>query len=90
MRATFLRLGILGLLAAAAPAVPQAPGPAWRQFRANPGLTGVTAELLRPPLRVLWSFEAGFSIDSSAAIVDGLVYMTALPGLVAALHLEDG
>lgn len=62
----------------------------WSQFRGNALRTGRSAAEVADELRVLWSFEAGFSIDSSAAIVDGVVYMTALPGLVSALSLEDG
>ena len=62
----------------------------WSQFRGNALRTGRSAAEIPDELRLVWSFEAGFSIDSSAAIVDGVVYMTALPGLVAALSLEDG
>ena len=62
----------------------------WSQFRGSLQRTGRSAARLPDQLRLLWSFEAGFSIDSSAAIVGDVVYMTALPGLVAALKLADG
>jgi outer membrane protein assembly factor BamB len=62
----------------------------WTQFRGSLLGTGRSEATVPDDLGLLWSFEAGFSIDSSAAIFDGVVYMTALPGLVAALRLEDG
>lgn len=67
-----------------------APPDAWSQFRGNIHRTGRSAADVPEQLELLWSYDAGFSIDSSAAIVDGVVYMTALPGLVAALDLDDG
>lgn len=66
------------------------PPDAWNQFRGTPLRNGKSAASVPDDLELLWSFEAGFSVDSSAAIVDDVVYMTALPGLVAALRLEDG
>src|SRR5689334_16181441 len=52
----------------------------WPQFRGNPQLTGVTTEKLSPNLKLLWTFEGGESIESSAAIVDGVVYVGAQSG----------
>lgn len=78
------------LLLAALPQEAVAPKNAWSQFRGSATRTGQSAAEIPNELKLLWSFEAGFSIDSSAAIVDGVVYMTALPGLVAALALDDG
>jgi outer membrane protein assembly factor BamB len=72
------------------PGVDVSPKDEWSQFRGSTLRTGRSAAEVPDELRLLWSFEAGFSIDSSAAIVEGVVYMTALPGLVAALSLEDG
>src|SRR6185436_19520772 len=64
MRGHFLPIGLVGLVAVTAGTAGSQPAaPAWPQFRANPGLTGVAAELLRPPLKVLWSFEAGETIE---------------------------
>ncbi|HXV64542.1 MAG TPA: PQQ-binding-like beta-propeller repeat protein, partial [Vicinamibacteria bacterium] len=62
----------------------------WSQFRGTLLRTGISNAEIPDELELLWSFEAGFSIDSSAAIADEIVYMTALPGLVAALRLDDG
>src|SRR5690348_11399657 len=47
----------------------------WPQFRGNAQLTGVTAEKLPSTLKPLWTYEAGDSIESSAAIADGTVYV---------------
>ena len=66
------------------------PADEWSQFRGNLLRTGRSASPLPDQLELLWTYEAGFSIDSSAAIVDGKVYLTALPGHIAALNLEDG
>ena len=82
-------LNLLWLLAV----LPQddvAPKNEWSQFRGSATRTGRSTAEIPDELKLLWSFEAGFSIDSSAAIVNGIVYMTALPGLIAALDLEDG
>ena len=44
----------------------------WPQFRGNPRLTGIAASPApKPPLKVLWTWEAGDSIESSAAVADG-------------------
>lgn len=92
MRWTLKAVALGGLFAAlwASPARPQAAAPQWPQFRGNPALTGVAAELLRPPLKVLWSFEAGETIESSAAVADDTVYVGAQPGALHALDLRTG
>src|ERR1700692_830790 len=43
----------------------------WPQFRGNPSLTGIATSAVPKTLKLLWTFEAGDSIESSAAIVDG-------------------
>jgi outer membrane protein assembly factor BamB len=62
----------------------------WPQFRGNPELTGVAAEALPPNLKVLWTAEVGESIESSAAIAGGRVYVGAQPGILAAVSLDSG
>src|SRR5688572_30368948 len=47
----------------------------WPQFRGNARLTGVAAAAPPDTLRLKWTYEAGESIESSAAIVDGAVYV---------------
>lgn len=66
------------------------PADAWRQFRGNPQLTGVAPSPLPATLKVLWTYEAGDSIESSAAIADGAVYVGAQGGALLALSLQDG
>jgi len=75
-------------LAAQAPGA--APGTEWRQFRGTPRLTGVSAAALPPTLKLLWTYEAGDPIDSSAAIVDGVAYVGAGTGDLLALDLASG
>ncbi|MPY86885.1 MAG: PQQ-binding-like beta-propeller repeat protein [Luteitalea sp.] len=62
---------------------------AWPQFRGNPQLTGVADEL-PPTIELLWTAEIGESVESSAAIVDGTVYVGAQPGVLAAVDLASG
>src|SRR5690242_7834519 len=72
-------------LRAAAP-VPDA----WPQFRGNPQLTGVAATSLPAALKLLWTYEAGDSIESSAAIVGGAVYVGSMSAELLSLDLETG
>ena len=67
-----------------------APANEWRQFRGTARLAGVSAA--RPPdtLELLWTYDAGEVIDSSSAIVDGVVYVGGGDGDLIALDLESG
>ena len=47
----------------------------WPQFRGNPQLTGVSTGTVPGALKLLWTYDAGEGIQSSAAIVDGTVYV---------------
>src|SRR6185369_4533011 len=51
----------------------QTPTTNWAQFRGNPHLTGVTTAEPPATLTLKWTFDAGDSIESSAAVVDGSV-----------------
>ncbi len=65
----------------------------WPMFRGNSQLTGVATGTLPQSLSLLWSFQAegkSESIESSAAIVDGVVYVGTIGGYLYALHLENG
>jgi len=66
----------------------------WPQFRGNSTLSGVTTAALPATLKVLWTYDAGESIESSAAIVGGVVYVGAQTkddtGVLLALDLETG
>src|SRR5579863_8420089 len=62
----------------------------WAQFRGNPSLTGVAAAAVPKNLKLLWTFDAGDSIESSAAIVDGVVYVGSQSSDLIAVNLADG
>src|SRR5271155_4249628 len=62
----------------------------WPQFRGNPSLTGVSTSAVPKTLKLLWTFEAGDSIESSAAIVDGTVYVGSQSSELIAVNLADG
>src|SRR5271157_343958 len=47
----------------------------WPQFRGNPQLTGVATGSVPANLKLLWTYDAGESIESSAAISGGTVYV---------------
>jgi outer membrane protein assembly factor BamB len=62
----------------------------WPQFRGNPSLTGIATSPVPKTLKLLWTFEAGDSIESSAAIVDGVVYVGSQSADLIAVNLADG
>ena len=66
-------------LAAQAPA-PGAPADRWTQFRGSPALTGTSAATLPATPKLLWTYDAGDAIESSAAIADGVVYVGSRTG----------
>jgi eukaryotic-like serine/threonine-protein kinase len=65
----------------------------WPMFRANSLLNGVAASVLPEAPSLLWTFQAegkNESIESSAAIVDGVVYIGTIGGYLHAIGLQDG
>ena len=66
------------------------PGQNWSQFRGNPSLTGVSQSNVPASLKQLWTYEAGESIESSAAIVGSTVFVGSQKGELTALNLENG
>ncbi|MEK7832148.1 MAG: PQQ-binding-like beta-propeller repeat protein, partial [Acidobacteriota bacterium] len=62
----------------------------WPQFRANHNLTGVAASTVPDNLKLLWTYDAGESIESSAAIADGTVYVGASTGDLLDVYLFSG
>ena len=66
------------------------PADSWPQFRGSAALLGTSAATLPPTLKLLWTYEAGDSIESSAAIVDGVVYVGSQTGDLHAVNLSDG
>ena len=72
------------------PSKSQLPPETWSQFRGGHQLIGVSVSNVPKDLKVLWTYEAGESIESSAAIVNGVVYVGSQSGELAALNLSDG
>ena len=68
----------------------EAPASNWSQFRGNQLLTGVSQSNVPDSLKPLWTYEAGESIESSAAIVGGTVFVGSQKGELVALSLENG
>ena len=66
------------------------PAENWSQFRGNHQLTGVSLSNVPTSLKQLWTYEAGDSIESSAAIVGGTVFVGSQKGELVALSLENG
>ena len=67
-----------------------APADRWSQFRGSLQLTGVSEATLPNAPKLLWTYEAGDAIESSAAIVDGVVYVGSATGELHAINLSDG
>jgi RNA polymerase sigma factor (sigma-70 family) len=78
---------------APAPAVAQ-PKPAvtedWPLFRGNPSQTGIATTALPDQLDILWKFTTKDSIEGTAAIVGGVVYVGCLDDHLYALDLKTG
>jgi hypothetical protein len=62
----------------------------WPQFRGNPQLTGVATSAVPGTLKLLWTYEAGDGIQSSAAIADGAVYVGVESADLLAIDLATG
>jgi outer membrane protein assembly factor BamB len=68
----------------------EAPADNWSQFRGNQQLTGVSASAVPNDLKLLWTYEAGESIESSAAIVGSTVFVGSQKGELLSLNLDNG
>lgn len=68
----------------------QFPPETWSQFRGSHHQIGVSVSGVPRDLRVVWTYEAGESIESSAAIANGVVYVGSQSGDLAALNLSNG
>lgn len=89
MRVLKLILAIL-LLSSAAKAQIYTPADQWPQFRGNLQLTGISLTSVPRNLKLLWTYEAGESIESSAAILHGTVYVGSQKAELVALDLQSG
>lgn len=87
-----LRNGLIALLCLLpCPALAQdTPGDNWSQFRGNPQLTGVSQANVPSSLKQLWTWDAGDSIESSAAIVGNTVFVGTQKGELVSLNLQNG
>jgi eukaryotic-like serine/threonine-protein kinase len=66
------------------------PADTWPQFRGNSQLTGISLTSIPKEIKLLWTYNAGESIESSAAIVGGIVYVGSQKGELVALDLQSG
>src|SRR5216684_5731477 len=62
----------------------------WPQFRGNPQLTGVADTTIGATLGLLWTYEAGDGIESSAAISGGSAYVGTQSAELLAIDLKTG
>jgi outer membrane protein assembly factor BamB len=62
----------------------------WPQFRGNTQLTGVSTSAIPKTLKLLWTYDAGEPVESSAAIADGVVYIGSGAGYLSAVDLATG
>lgn len=81
---------LLLVLSLSVSALADTPANNWSQFRGNHQLTGVSQSDVPSSLKQLWTYEAGESIESSAAIVGGTVFVGSQKGELIALSLENG
>src|SRR4029077_15306876 len=72
------------------PATGAAPANAWPQFRGSPRQIGISSSIPPPTLKLLWTYNAGEIVESSAAIVDGVVYVGSGDGDLLALGMASG
>ena len=89
-RSNRVLVSVLISLFAIAAASAQAPAAAWPQFRGSPALHGTTDATLAPTLKLLWTYDAGEPIESSAAIADGVAYVGSQAGDLHAVNIADG
>ena len=62
----------------------------WPQFRGDLSLDGVSTSPVPDNPQLLWTFDTGEMVDSSAAIANGVVYVGTYAGDLIALNLSDG
>lgn len=86
----FLLLPFYFCLFAFALQAQETPPEYWSQFRGNPRLSGVSVAEVPRELKLLWTYEAGESIESSAAMIGGTVFAGSQKGELVALNVENG
>lgn len=76
--------------AASSSSSPAASPQAWPSFRGTPSLSAVTSARLAEKPALRWTFTTGGPVKSTAAIVDGVVYIGSTDEHLYALRLADG
>ncbi len=89
-RQSSIRHSLIVFCLLAASAFPADPSNSWPMFRGSPSLTGISSAALAKPLKLLWSFQAEDSIESSAAIADHTVYVASMDSSLYAVELSTG
>lgn len=80
----------LMLLPALAPVYTQSHWGSWQQFRGEARLTGVSSSTMPANPKLLWTYDAGEPIESSAAIADNTVYVGSASGELLAIDFKTG
>jgi eukaryotic-like serine/threonine-protein kinase len=83
-------IGFVLLLHVAAESQNQPGTGSWPMFRGNSRLWGVSETPLPASLKLRWTYQAKESIESSAAIVDGVAYVGSTDGTLHAVDLASG
>jgi eukaryotic-like serine/threonine-protein kinase len=86
MQLSIIVLGCILALAAWAAQLSQT----WPMFRGSSNLTGTSSAELPKSLKLRWSYPAKDSIESSAAIAEGIVYMGSMDSSLYAIDLDSG
>ncbi len=68
----------------------ETPSKDWTSFRNNFQLTGIAGTSLPDKLEVLWKMEVPYGVSSTAAIVNGRVYIGTINGNFFCLELKTG
>jgi len=87
---TAAALGILSTTHYPLPTAYAQSADAWPQFRGNYNNTGVSPSQLPAELKLLWTYDAGDIIESSAAIAGGVVYVGTGKSELLAVDLQTG
>ncbi|MCX6283623.1 MAG: PQQ-binding-like beta-propeller repeat protein, partial [Bacteroidetes bacterium] len=64
------------------------PADCWPSYRGDARLTGISGAVIRPPLKLLWTFKAGDAIKSSAVIFKGNIYIGCDDGCLYAITVK--
>jgi len=64
--------------------------PSWPFFRGDRQMSGISKEVLKPPLSKAWEFKAEEGFIATAVIADGRVFVGSLDGQFYALSLATG